>query len=264
MPIRPPAGSHESVLPESWVWDELAKRQEELPPKDIMFLAMKNETRYQFMHIPKTAGTAIEHAGKLAGQLWGKQTEGRYHGMPTMPDGNRCSSWHIPAQTLDVLQLKNPYVDALGVFCVSRHPYNRFVSEYTYRVSLGTFGHGDHLCSEEALNDYLKKSVLDVLEGRRWIHDCHFLPQSEFIWDFTTGRQWCLDVLRFDNLPSEMEALMVKWNLPVTLAAEKYNPSKAQCPGLSTLNLTMETRIMIATAYWEDFEVLQYDPTLLY
>lgn len=261
MPVRPPAGS--GMLPESWVWNELATHPDEHPPQDIMFFAKVNETSYEFMHIPKTAGTAIEYAGSSVGQLWGKQSDS-FHGYPRMPDGNGCSPWHLPAQTLDQIHMKNPYNDADGVFCVSRHPYNRFLSEYTYRVRIGVLGHGDQLCSQQALNKFLQKTLRMVMDGQRWIYDCHFLPQSEYIWDNTTGKQWCSDVLRFDNLPSELEVLMARWSIPVTLAAHKVNPSNKACPDLSTKNLTAETRDLIRTAYKADFELLQYDPTLLY
>lgn len=266
VPVRPPVALGGQVLPETWVWDQLAAMSLEVVAPESLALSDTRKERYEFMHIPKTAGTTVERAGKAAGLHWGSKKHA-FHGFKmSMPDGNVCSPWHVPGQMLEMPHGPVPYKKAEGVFCVTRHPYNKFVSEYTWRVGLGVLKKrgGYPECSEGSLNNYLQFQLNHVRHGKRWVQDCHFLPQSAFIWDGASGKQWCTEVLRFDDLPNEMSKLMGKWGLPVTIASTNANPSGSRCPGLDTRNLSSHTRHLIRKIYKSDFERLDYDPDTIY
>lgn len=249
-------------MPESWVWDQLRAMQRK--PRMEAFVQSDRQERYEFVHVPKNAGTAVESAGNASGIYWGKLNP-QLQGRTKMPDGNECSHWHVPGAQLPP---PNPYVDAEAVFCVTRHPFNRFVSEYTWRLTMlmdiDTGGIKDR-CSEEAMNYFLQSSIRNMSGGARWDNDCHFTPQSDFVWDYTTNKTWCTDVLRYDDLPSSFDALMRKWGLPVSLAdATEENRSAKPCSNLDTSALTAETRNLIVETYTSDFERLGYDPDLIY
>jgi len=267
IPVRPPDSHGGPVLPESWVWDQL----DMMLPDDVEdapnnFVSVQQKEKYEFLHIPKTAGTAVEYAGSVSGVFWGSKKPEFRHGRPLMPDGNLCSHWHIPVQMLERLHRFDPYKEAKGVFCVTRHPYNKLVSEYTYRVALGVLNKwaGYPKCSEGALNNYLQFQMNRVKRGKRYVKDCHFLPQSEYIWDDASGTKWCSHVLSFDDLPNEMSRLMNDWSLPVTLASGKKNPSAQKCPGLDTRNLSSHTKHLIREVYKSDFDRLGFDPNKIY
>merc|ERR1719265_927861 len=94
---------------------------------------------------------------------------------------------------------QNPYSNR-EVFCVSRDPYSRAVSEYLWVRSrhehghLGTKAKGTHAldacpgctilekCSAEGLNHFLQKVLQLVQKGSAFVNRCHMLPQSRYIW----------------------------------------------------------------------------------
>merc|ERR1719284_153607 len=84
-----------------------------------------------FMHIPKNAGTTIENVARRyisRGRFknrWGPRKQ-------RMPGGHACSSWHVPPYMKNP---PNPYRKVgTDVFCVTRDPWDRMRSEYTYTL----------------------------------------------------------------------------------------------------------------------------------
>merc|ERR1719171_1875937 len=122
----------------------------------------------QFLHIPKNAGKTIQNIGLKHGLRWGTHAfaaiyHQAYH-MLKMPDGNRCPALHVPP---DMVPDPNPY-KGREVFCVSRNPYSRAVSEYLWareRFDRRLSGRGEicpgcrrfSMCSVEGMNFFLKK-----------------------------------------------------------------------------------------------------------
>lgn len=263
IPQRPPV-LHGPVLAERWVWDEMGRLLQAFVPAGFADSNISTEM-YEFLHIPKNAGTAIESAGKAAGFLWGCQKK-RYHdeGEMKMPDGNYCSRWHVPSQLLD--DLPNPYAEAHSVFCVSRHPYNRLVSEYKYMLKMQGSLPINQLpeCSADALNAWVQENIRISLGGQRYHGDCHFLPQADYIWD-DAGEKRCNNILRFDNLPFELASLMTSWSLPVSLAmSDDDNGSEDWCSNLNTSSLSLEVKQLVEKTYAKDFKQLGYDPNTVY
>lgn len=215
------------------------------------------EEKLVFLHIPKNAGTAIENAGKLSNVRWGRHRM-FYFGMMPMPDKFYCATHHIPPgrlpHALQEIYRRNE------VFCVTRHPYDRAISEYKYLLSV-PWGQNKpgvldrEPCTADGLNYFLQTSLKMVLEGKRYVNDCHMLPQSEFIWD--QQRQWCQDIMRFDNMPKVFNTLMKTRNYKVSLDHTE-NQSAGTCPDLSEEDLSNTTRAMLDKVYAQDFTLLGY------
>lgn len=230
--------------------------------------------RLTFVHIPKNGGTAIEQAGQAGGVWWPRKWLTFWHGL-TMPDGSVCEKYHVPPQYLKAFSEKDWVVfDDPGTFCVTRHPYERAVSEYKYMLSVAwgrsmsqmynTGLYDKPKCTVEGLNNFLTKALQNALGGKRFQHDCHMLPQTEFIWG-RDGKQWCRHILRTENMEAGFNALMEKYNYPVRLSSDKsssksgrINNSSEACPGLSTADLTLSTRRLLDALYKADFERLNY------
>jgi len=192
-----------------------------------------------FVHIPKNAGTSIEDLAHDTGIDWG-----RYHdltgGRQKMPDGNKCSKWHVPPA---LKAPPNPYNDSnVDVFCVTRDPWERMRSEYTYRLSKEhAWGAAPHLldsprCTISGFNDFVKGNLETVEDGKPYVLDCHLVPQWQFIQN-ADGHLWCKEILPIHDLTPRFNELMVSYHLPVRMAPyDKHNSKADFCPTLSEVS----------------------------
>merc|ERR1719428_1962821 len=120
-----------------------------------------------FVHIPKNAGTTIEHLGREEKIQWGMF---KLKGQQKMPDGNKCNSWHVPPA---LLAGYNPYLHPRAeVFCVTRDPWERLVSEYVWELSVqdkwpkfARFVKGGPPCTVLGLNKFASNSMNRMLAG---------------------------------------------------------------------------------------------------
>lgn len=224
-----------------------------------------------FVHIPKNAGTAIEEAGAASQVWWPRKWLSFWHGLQ-MPDNSNssCEKYHVPPQYLEQLNDSDSSVfDNEGTFCVTRHPYERAVSEYLYMLSVPwgagmsdmfhTGLHDKPDCSVEGLNHFLQSSILAIKNGSEFLHDCHMVPQVEFVWG-KDGRQWCKHILRSDGLPDNFNDLMRDHGYSVHLEKKvRSNNSTKTCPDITVDSLSSETLDLLNEVYSEDFERLGYN-----
>jgi hypothetical protein len=187
-----------------------------------------------FVHIPKNAGTTIEHLGRDHRIQWGMF---KLKGQQKMPDGNTCNAWHVPPS---LLAGYNPYLHPRAeVFCVTRDPWERLVSEYVYELSVyrkwpkfSRFVRGGPPCSIKGLNKFAINSINKMLGGERWISDCHMLPQWDYI-ESESGRQYCTSRLSITELTPQFNALMQSHGIPLRMAPHnKKNSAVSTCPKL--------------------------------
>jgi len=210
-----------------------------------------------FLHIPKNAGTSIEDLANKNGVKWGRFS------LPAavrMRDGNTCTGWHTPPSEF---KGHNPYANA-EVFCVTRDPWDRMVSEYVYLLSCKWGWEMPYLrdapeCSAAGLNTFVSKTVDRMNHGSRWMDDCHMLPQ----WDYIQGKErtWCQHPLPITHLTDEFNNLMEKSHISFRMAAHhKSNSATSYCPQLNTKApkelFTPETVAKMRMFYHQDFEHL--------
>jgi len=220
----------------------------------------KNDPPVAFVHIPKNAGSTIEELGMKQYKIrWSRY---RMFGMYDMPDGYACSAHHVPPQ-YSPGEIKGMYATRDHLFCISRHPYDRAVSEYTYLLSApkGEIDNSTGLidsfeCTPGGLNNFLQKAMTEVISGKKFIADCHFLPQSEYIWE--GQKQWCKNILRMDGLPGNFNNLMESLGFNVSMGDGRENQAANRCPGVTVESLTEETKVMLNQVYHDDLERLGY------
>jgi hypothetical protein len=145
------------------------------------------------LHIPKAAGTSIEHYGEAHGVGWGSRTC-RYPCGPEYQRNGTCdiSRWHDPSLA----------IDSRDTFCVIRDPLERWVSEYRYQKLVLPDGIVPRLSE-------WSRSVLGTLSKNEtcseYISDGHFIPQIEYI-------KHCDWIIRYDRLDDGFAALMALYN----------------------------------------------------
>jgi hypothetical protein len=223
--------------------------------------------KFIFLHIPKNAGTTAEEAGSMAGVSWGAKDLG-LHGQQLMDDGNTCPRWHVPPTVAG--EPSQYHRSDTRVFCISRHPYDRAVSEYKYLLSVPWGRHngkqmgvplGEHpVCSEEDLNLFIQRSMDKIQQNRRYIFDCHFVPQVQYIWN-EEGERTCHDIIPLSELSTSFDDLMERRGHPARLPKERFNKHKDACEGLTKDNLTKLSKAMLNEVYAKDFKKLNYTPS---
>lgn len=183
---------------------------------------LSDDTPLIFVHIPKNAGTTITQIAKDNGINWTYQTERTCN----------CTKYHIPPSEV----IKSYRVP---IFCVVRNPYTRILSEYNY------------MKTTQDLNEYVSEK-LDQLIHDPHIDDCHWVPQYEYA-------KYCDHILRFENLETEFNALMMRYNFTMRLNKHENKGDKK----LSISDLSPENITKINNYYHKDFEKFGYSMIIL-
>ncbi len=133
-----------------------------------MPIYMKGGKSVLFIHIPKTAGTAVDHAFLSAGWQVSFQEGGGQPG--SIFRHLRCSFQHFHAALLREMMLLSSF-DA--IFTVMREPMARLRSEYRWRRAQ----------SEQPLPqfDVWVNRMLDAYQRNSFVMDNHIRPQEQFI-----------------------------------------------------------------------------------
>jgi len=225
-----------------------------------------------FLHIPKNAGTTIENimlsAKDKSLRYWGRfdtdlQCDGPTKDGRTMRGvrdpatweknetevlskyrycsfafthnevtrNMSCPAWHIPPH-LDKRLAASYTSDGCETFCVVRSPSEKFFSEMRYE------GFGKNpmkkpygVCSMSSFHDMANDRITKVKQSP-YEPDCHFVPQTEFIYGTSSTPQFCKHQLRFENLEEDFEKLMLQYNIPVGVSQTAYkegNSGDNQC-----------------------------------
>jgi hypothetical protein len=219
-----------------------------------------------FIDVPRNAGTAIEETGTQQGVWWPRKFLSFWQSVD-MPGKSRCDKYHVPPQYLETNGDRDADIYKGGdTFCVARHPYERAISEYLYMLSVewgpsmstqdDTGLLAQPRCTKAGLNYFIQRALTKIREGQKFIHDCHFVPQVEYVWG-KDGHQWCQHVFRSDALPGALDEFMALHNYSIQLNAigNKHNDV---CPDITTESLGRRTKRMLDEVYVEDFRRLNF------
>lgn len=215
--------------------------------------ALQAKEQIEFIHIPKNGGTAVEDAGHHSGEFaWGRfaqrwQSEKKV----TLSDHEQCYAWHVPPSLLQTNP--NPYENKTNI-CIKRHPYDRAISQYMYAK-----GKKCQTEKAEGLNQFLQDKLHKVQAGKIYEMDCHFLPQTTYMFK-ADGQPWCSYTFDMMDLSEHFNELMEKHGAETRLSAKPAS-HWSYCPDVTPAMLTQETRDLIDTIYAEDFKKLDYSTT---
>jgi len=193
-----------------------------------------SKNKLEFVHIPKTAGSAIEIAASNKGINWGSQKK-----QGTVLEEQPSTWWHNPTQI-------HP---GAKTFTVVRNPYNRIVSEYNYKLHNPTCEN-----NSDSLNNWVEKK-LGSLKTNPHINDNHFMPMHKYIYD-NTGYKKVDHVLSYENLDTEFPRLMQEYELDIVLPKEKINPKGCT---MTVNDLSQHAKDLIRKTYEKDFNLFYKD-----
>lgn len=184
-----------------------------------------------FVHIPKTAGTAIENAANEKGVKWGY--------LKDIKSIKNCSHHHDPDEIINLNKT---------LFTVVRDPYSRMVSNYNC-----PWVNKDCKNDPKEMNKWIVEN-LEKLKESPFILDCHLVPQYNYVYNEEKRR--IKHIIKYENLDQEFRDLMELYKLEIKL--EKKQNTKI-C-NLTVDNLYPETKELIYKMYSKDFLAFGYLP----
>merc|ERR1719203_708793 len=235
------------------------------------FSASHPTKRLEFIHIPRNAGTSVEMCSNFdksrePEDKWGVANP-NIRGLYAMP---RPDVWGVPwppkcyKQHVPPAYLPDVY-DGKETFCVVRDPYSRMVSQFKY-ISVHSKTLDD--CSAATMNAALLSHLTKAKEESPYFGDCHYLPQSVFVYDIdpatakTRYRQrGCKNILHLEKLNEQFDALMASHGYPYELlphnkAGGTVGPES--CDARNKNELSQEVRRLIEEIHADDFKHFGY------
>lgn len=236
----------------------------------------------KFLHIPKTAGTAIEYAAGSQQLAWGSclfnhkpKRDICHYPVNTVEWPQYVGWWHLPRQFFP-LAGADPYQNA-ELFGVVRDTYDRMVSEFYYICTLKVFDWRPDQCNRTRLfeanymNEWLQHKIGEsnerVLLGTStaatsYLADNgHFTPQYEFIVGPHQVRMVDHVLKLGDELHLQFEALMRAYKLS-HIQLKKLNALGAEARDhdkhLGVHHLDRDTLTLLHQRYPHDFDLGGY------
>jgi hypothetical protein len=188
-----------------------------------------------FIHIPKTAGSSIEHL---------LRDEGKYE-LDFIGVRNGRSTHHYMGIELKMI-LKELY-PTYYKFSFVRNPYDRLISEYFW-CRINNVGHKFNKTFDEFL-DYVE----DVIKNKKFfkpIENDHFIPQYSFL--FFNNKLIVNNIFKYEDI--ETVAPLIKKRLKIKTSLQHLNKSVK-----NEITLTQEQKDRIYNLYRIDFETFNYD-----
>ena len=188
-----------------------------------------------FIHIPKTAGSSIEHL---------LRDEGKYE-LDFIGVRNGRSTHHYMGIELKMI-LKELY-PTYYKFSFVRNPYDRLISEYFW-CRISNVGHKFNKTFDEFL-DYVE----DVIKNKKFfkpIENDHFIPQYSFL--FFNKKLIVNNIFNYEDI--ETVAPLIKKRLKIKTSLQHLNKSVK-----NEITLTQGQKDRIYNLYQIDFETFNYD-----
>jgi hypothetical protein len=205
----------------------------------------------RFIHITKTAGTAIEHAGKELGMKWGaadkdlqKEIMQRTRKDPSFP------FHHHPWGDLPEA-IVSEWLREADWFAVVRDPVDRVRSECFCRF-------GNHTANRkpENMNRVIRRFLILLIRGKAEQLPAgpgHWLPQSLFT--HRGGRRVVRHILSFRQLEAEWWLLLKAHGLPEISLPHK-RPGNVERPEVLP-KVDLLNRLLIRWVYRDDYRLLK-------
>ena len=196
----------------------------------------------KFIHITKTAGTSIENIGFKHNILWGRYDK-------------KYGWWHRTNIFKNYeFMIKIPYMMKYDFFLVCRNPYDRILSQF--HCKFGGVGKNIKHFNKIKMNKYIQNKIKtrgwnSKIRGSGFTEQYKYLPPK--LLKINTH------VLHFENLETEFNDLMFKYNLPIKLDV-KDNCSVKK---FTIKDFSKRTIRLINNVYNKDFIIFNYDKIIL-
>ena len=204
-----------------------------------------------FVHIPKAGGTSVEkffHANQFT-VLFIDHAGNKTQYMNSLNNLTKCSPQHMHA---DLLKSYFDLSKFSSIFMMVRHPVDRIVSEYNYRMKIAKIEKKNNV----EINTWINQTI-QACSSDPYIHDNHLRPQWHFLLDNckafkledSMNSKWVESVEKYCNIKFSIREVKVFFSsgLPTRDIGSK---------------LSRETSNLIYKFYEKDFEIFKYQKSL--
>ena len=219
--------------------------------------------RLTFLHITKTAGTAIEKLGENHGIKWGKN-DTNLRDITSDVAAEYQAFWHVPSIYFEKTGL-NDLLKHSKLFTVVRDPFTRVISEFYCPWG----GYKSKIYSIKEL-----KEINNVIDFNRWINITlnkisnkiasgtpvtgHWTPQNYYLYDNRKNKIVNDEnILHFENIGPEFDALMTRNGYSFSFS-EIPKMNEAENKRFTVDDLSEENKELIRQIYAEDFRLFGY------
>ena len=208
-----------------------------------MPIFVKDGRAVLFAHVPKTGGTSIERLFRRAG--WETHLRATRRSDPALFPVLRCSPQHYHATILQELVA----VERLDLtFLVTRHPLDRFRSEYVMRNI------ADPRTDAESVERWAHRAF-GAYRANPFVHDNHLRPQWEF--EVPGARTYRLE----EGLGAVVADLNERYGLGLDTDIPHSSHSKKRSgPPSSAVQVSPAVAELLASFYEDDFTRFGYSP----
>lgn len=218
--------------------------------------------RIVHIHIPKTAGTAIDAAVADIGDMtWDEHS---WYGV-THANGRFWEYQHLTFRELRTLS--GGAFDSHAAFAVVRDPFARLVSDFEWRRQVARNGDPDsgvidfddfgrYLASIPTDMDHNWERYVGLADRRQTNHLVHVRPQWQYLCDQRGERDERIIVLRFETLRDDFDVFARQHGLNVALPPRP--------PTLRRLDDYFDDDAVqrVLSTYRTDFDWFGYEPRL--
>ena len=214
-----------------------------------------DDSKLLFVHIPKNAGSYVESilndnnikVGKFDDKVK-KYNKSKPYDVVSDEKHGQCSHWHIPPK-----YNKNINFDGYITFAVLRDPIDRILSEYNW-VSTRDINHDfSEMIFDDDINSWVDK-ILSKPKDINFVHDCHILPQLEFLTD--VNGNMVENILLTDNIVEDLNDFLIDYGYKnINIKPEKINNSKYN--KFTREDLSPESIEKIKNYYKDDYELIE-------
>ena len=228
---------------------------------------IKTVKKLKFIHVTKTAGTAIEELGNANNIKWGRfdpDIKLLTAHLSYIQDG---AFWHVPTIYYDLEKLKK-IKKTFDFFLIVRNPYERVISEFYCKwggYQSKNFGHKYNLkitesSSCEQINKWigLRLSHLSQLLGaKKYLANGHWVPQFLYMFD-RNGKKIVKknNIIHLENIKKELDKLFFRYGLNINYSQApliNINIKPFEVKNLSKTNINLINQI-----YKNDFKLFGY------
>jgi hypothetical protein len=209
---------------------------------------LSNRERFLFVHVPKTAGTALTRALEPFADSRPREGLRKFLSRLPAPESELKAAFrmHVTARWARV-KLPRPVFEDYCKFSVVRNPFDRAVSHYHWQSQYPDQRNYSRT-QEMSFRDYLR----DFKRRQLW----HDERQVRYLCD-RKGKLLIDRVLRFETLADDFSALMAELGIQASLARHKTSQHEPY-----PTYYDEETKALAVEIFARDFETFGYSTEL--
>jgi len=174
--------------------------------------------RLVHVHIPKTAGTAVEELfAEIDDMVWGLHSWiGEVH-----RNGRWFEFQHLTASEFALLT--GDEFDGFSRFAIVRDPYQRLISDHLWRQDIKRANPDAFLNAYETFDQFIDAIPRGIDEGWDELIPfanraeanllIHVRPQHHYIRGADGQADRSIEIVRYEELPDALDNLFVRWNI---------------------------------------------------